>query len=72
MQAERNRIRAAAMNGSFLSDPMEHLKHQGQGGPPPGPAGGRRDSYNQAVNGKGYTPSMYEDANQKRLAGISF
>ena len=53
MHADRDRIRQAQMSGSMsFNDPMERLRTGGGG-----TAGGRRNSYNQAINGQ-YTPSF--------------
>ena len=52
MQADRDRIRQAQMSGSMsFTDPMAERLRTG------GTAGGRRNSYNQAINGQ-YTPSF--------------
>ena len=56
LQAERDRIRQAQMNGSMsFTDPMEHLR----GGE------GRKNSYNKAANGE-YSPSFNEGSSGKR------
>jgi len=53
LHADRDRIRQAQMSGSMsFNDPMERLRTGGGG-----TAGGRRNSYNQAINGQ-YTPSF--------------
>ena len=63
MQADRDRIRQAQMSGSMsFTDPMaERLRTGG--------TGGRRNSYNQAINGQ-YTPSFNGGSSAVRSKGI--